>query len=53
MKGFALSKEQLNELKTVHRKAKRSNANAAYNINAIILLLGTGWTLTHVKKVSA
>jgi hypothetical protein len=34
MKGFVFSKEQLSELKTAHRKAKRSNAHAAYNINA-------------------
>ena len=49
MKGFVLSTEQLSELKIAHRKAKRSNAHAAYKINAVILL-GTGWTLTQVKQ---
>ncbi len=49
MKGFVLSKEQLSELKIAHRKAKRSNAHAAYKINAVILL-GTRWTLTQVKQ---
>jgi transposase len=49
MKGFTLSKEQLSELKTAHRKAKHSNAHAAYKINTIILL-GAGWTLTQVKQ---
>jgi len=49
MKEFVLSKEQLSELKAAHRKAKRSNAHAAYKINAVILL-GTGWTLKQVKQ---
>jgi len=30
MEGFALSEEQLSELKVAHRKAKHSNAHAAY-----------------------
>jgi transposase len=49
MKGFVLSNKQLSELKIAHRKAKRSNAHAAYEVNAVILL-GTGWTLTQVKQ---
>ena len=49
MKGFVLTKDELAELKEAHRKAKRSNANAAYKINAVILL-GTGWKLKQVKQ---
>lgn len=49
MKGFKLTKIELAELKESHRQAKRSNANAAYKINAVILL-GTGWKLKQVKQ---
>ena len=49
MKGFRLTKIELAELKEAHRQAKRSNANAAYKINAVILL-GTGWKLKQVKQ---
>ena len=49
MKGFILTNEELRDLKKAHRKAKRSNAHAAYKINAIILL-GTGWTLNQVRQ---
>ena len=36
------------ELRIAHREAKRTNAVAAYKINAVILL-GSGWTLKKVK----
>jgi transposase len=49
MKGFVLTIDELAELKEAHRKAKRSNAHAAYKINAVILL-GTGWKLKQVKQ---
>ena len=49
MKGFRLTKDELNELRQAHREAKRSNARAAYRINAVILL-GTGWRLKQVKE---
>ena len=49
MKGFHLSNEELDELRQAHREAKRSNANAAYKVNAVILL-GTGWRLKQVKE---
>ena len=49
MKGFVLTNDELAELKEAHRKAKRSNAHAAYKINAVILL-GTGWKLKQVKQ---
>ncbi len=49
MKGFYLTEEQLSELYDAHRKMRRSNASAAYKINAVILL-GTGWTLAKVKE---
>jgi len=48
MKGFHLTKEQVIELRIAHREAKRTNAVAAYKINAMILL-GSGWTLKRVK----
>jgi hypothetical protein len=32
MKGFVLTNDELAELKEVHRKAKRSNAHAAYKV---------------------
>lgn len=48
MKGFALSQKELEILRSAHRDAKRTNANAAYKINAVILL-GSGWTLEEVK----
>lgn len=47
MNNFHLDKEQLNELRRAH-SAER-NRNAAYKINAVILL-GTGWKLKNVKK---
>jgi len=46
MKGFNLSKDELAELRIAHKAAK--NKNAAYRINAVILL-GTAWTLKKVK----
>lgn len=49
MKGFTLSTTELEILRTAHKLAKRTNANAAYRINAVILL-GTNWTLKKVKK---
>ena len=49
MKGFTLTQEELDILRSAHREAKRTNANAAYKINAVILL-GTGWTLKKVKN---
>lgn len=48
MKGFRLSPDELEILRSAHRDAKRTNANAAYKINAVILL-GTGWTLKKVR----
>jgi len=47
MENFYLNKEDVNELRTAH-SAER-NRNAAYKINAVILL-GTGWKLKDVKK---
>jgi len=47
MKKFRLSQEQVFELRTAH-SAER-NRNAAYKINAVILL-GTGWKLKDVKQ---
>jgi transposase len=49
MKGFTLSSKELEILRSAHRDAKRTNANAAYKINAVILL-GSGWTLKKVKN---
>lgn len=49
MKGFHLSTKELEILRSAHRDAKRTNANAAYKINAVILL-GSGWTLKKVKN---
>ncbi|MFO1257947.1 MAG: hypothetical protein U1E78_06010 [Gammaproteobacteria bacterium] len=49
MKGFTLTPEDLEILRSAHRDAKRTNANAAYRINAVILL-GTGWTLRSSEK---
>lgn len=49
MKGFTLTADELEILRSAHRDAKRTNANAAYKINAVILL-GTGWTLKKVKN---
>ena len=49
MKGFTLTEEELDLLRSAHRDAKRTNANAAYKINAVILL-GTGWTLKKAKS---
>jgi transposase len=42
-------KRRIKKLKKAHRKAKRSNAHAAYKINAVTLL-GIGWTLSHVRQ---
>ena len=47
MKGFHLSKEEVNELRVAHRAER--NRHAAYKINAVILL-GTGWKLKAVKN---
>lgn len=49
MKGFTLTTFELEILRSAHRDAKRTNAHAAYKINAVILL-GTGWTLKKVKN---
>jgi transposase len=49
MKDFWLTEDQLNELREAHRAERNRNANAAYKINAVILL-GTGWTLKVVKE---
>ena len=49
MKGFTLSSDELEILRSAHRDAKRMNASAAYKINAVILL-GSGWTLKMVKN---
>lgn len=49
MKGFYLTRDELRELRQEHRAAKRSNASAAYKINAVILL-GTNWNLKKVKE---
>lgn len=49
MKGFTLTAEELEILRSAHRDARRTNARAAYKINAVILL-GTGWTLKKVKN---
>jgi transposase len=49
MKGFNLSTKELEALRLAHKDAKRVNANAAYKINAVILL-GSGWTLKKVKN---
>ncbi len=47
MKNFHLKNKEVEDLRTAHRAER--NRHAAYKINAIILL-GTGWTLKHVKK---
>lgn len=47
MKDFHLSADEIKELRTAHRAER--NRNAAYKINAVILL-GTGWTPHHVKE---
>lgn len=47
MKDFWLTKEELKELRIAHRAER--NRNAAYKINAVILL-GTGWKLKQVKN---
>ncbi len=47
MKKFWLTDEQIAELRIAHRAER--NRNAAYKINAIILL-GTGWNLKQVKE---
>lgn len=50
MKTFNLTKTQLTELRQAHRAAKREgNTNAAYKLNAVILL-GTDWTLANVSE---
>lgn len=46
MKDFHLTKKQVTELRATH--ATERNRNAAYKINAVILL-GTGWRLKNVK----
>ncbi len=47
MKNFHLKNKEVEDLRTAHRAER--NRNAAYKINAVILL-GTGWTLKNVKK---
>ncbi len=47
MKNFHLKKKEIDDLRAAHRAER--NRQAAYKINAVILL-GTGWTLKHVKK---
>ncbi len=47
MKNFHLNKKKVDELRVAHRAER--NRNAAYKINAVILL-GTGWTLKNVNK---
>jgi transposase len=49
MKGFILTEDELKILRSAHRVAKRTNAHAAYKINAVILL-GIGWSLKNVKN---
>lgn len=49
MKGFTLTTDELEILRSAHRDARRTDAHAAYKINAVILL-GTGWTLKKVKN---
>ena len=49
MKNFWLSEDEISELRETHRHERTRNANAAYKINAIILL-GTGWKLKAVKE---
>jgi transposase len=49
MKGFHLTKDQLQELKLAHRLERNRSGSRAYKINAIILL-GTGWKLKQVKE---
>lgn len=47
MKDFWLADTELKELRAAHRAER--NRNAAYRINAVILL-GTGWRLRQVKE---
>ncbi len=47
MKNFHLKKKEVDDLRAAHRAER--NRNAAYKINAVILL-GTDWTLNNVKK---
>lgn len=47
MRNFHLNKEQVKELRIAHNAER--NRNAAYKINAVILL-GTGWRLKDVKE---
>lgn len=47
MTNFVLTKEQVKELRAAHHAER--NRNAAYKINAVILL-GTGWKLKEVKE---
>jgi transposase len=49
MKTLKLSTQELEILRSAHRDAKRTNASAAYKINAVILL-GSGWRLQEVKN---
>jgi len=46
MENFHLTSEEISDLRTAH--AAERNRNAAYKINAVILL-GTGWTLKKVR----
>lgn len=49
MKDFKLSVTELEALRLAHKVAKKTNANAAYKINSVILL-GSDWTLINVKN---
>jgi transposase len=49
MKGFSLTPEQIQELRSAHKSALKSNEKLAYKINAVILL-GSGWTLEEVAE---
>lgn len=47
MKNFWLTKDQIEALRAAHRAER--NSNAAYKLNAVILL-GSGWNLKAVKE---
>lgn len=47
MRDFWLTSDEIKELRSAHRAER--NRNAAYKINAVILL-GTGWKLKQVKE---
>lgn len=49
MREFALTPEEIQELRAAHREARKKNAKDAYKLNAVILL-GTGWTCEEVAE---